>query len=215
MGFFGTNLFESAIEKKRRIQMQLRQTSRTAEKKISEIEEHLEQHKKDRDAHWEEAKTLLQSGQKEAAAASLQHYKMAVLNIQKTHSTLMVVKSRFLALQNASAINEMTQALTNMASALDFDPAQLMAQLDNLDSSIEEIADVESFIASTASNDAKALDKQLAKNSAVGEDYLFEKLEQEALGGIINSGNAAAAQGNTVGSVSESRAALNELLDQK
>ena len=102
-----------------------------------------------------------------------------------------------------------------MAAALDFDPAQMMAQLDNLDSSIEEIADVESFIASTASNDAKAIDKQLAKNSAVGEDYLFEKLEQEALGGIINSGNAAAAQGNTAGSVSESRAALNALLDQK
>ncbi|MBE6380951.1 MAG: hypothetical protein E7047_08485 [Lentisphaerae bacterium] len=193
MGLFN-NLFESRTEKERRIKRELRKSSREVENAIEKLSGNLENLKNERDSQWAEAKRLLQSGRKEDAAMALQGYKSAVLNAHKTHKLMMVTRSRFVAMQNASSINEITTALTDMAAVLNVNPDDLMAKLDDIDATMEDIMEIEDIISGTAEKDMAKMDKELAKNTTA-DDYLMQKLENEALG-EITTGNAESGQLN-------------------
>ena len=193
MGLFN-NLFESRTEKERRIKRELRKSTRQVEGAIEKLSGNLEELKNERDSQWAEAKRLLQSGRKEDAAMALQGYKSAVLNAHKTHKLMMVTKSRFTAMNNASSINEITSALTDMAAVLNVNPDDLMAKLDDIDATMEDIIEIEDIISGTAEKDMAKMDKELAKNTSA-DDYLMEKLENEALG-EITTGNAESGQLN-------------------
>lgn len=209
------DIFESSMQRKKRIEGELRKTTRVAERSIGEIENNLATLKGERAKCWQEAKTLLQAGQKDDAAMALQSYKYAVVNANKSHKLLMVMRSRFAALKNASAINDITTALTSMASALNLSADDIVGKLDDIDMTMDEIIGMEQVISDTAMRDVKDLDKQLANSGAAtsADDYLWNKLEQEALGGIAASGGALQSDGKeSAGTISESRAALNALL---
>jgi len=193
MGLFN-NLFESRTEKERRIKRELRKSSREVENAIEKLSGNLENLKNERDSQWAEAKRLLQSGRKEDAAMALQGYKSAVLNAHKTHKLMMVTRSRFVAMQNASSINEITTALTDMAAVLNVNPDDLMAKLDDIDATMEDIMEIEDIISGTAEKDMAKMDKELAKNTTA-DDYLMQKLENEALV-EITTGNAESGQLN-------------------
>ena len=151
---------------------------------------------------------LFGCGKKEDAAMMLQEYKLYSASATKTNQMILVTKSRMTSMQNAVAMKDMTDAISGMASAMDFNADDMMVKMDELDMTIEQIQGVEDGIANLAANDAKNLDKQLAKNALAGDDYLMQKLEAEALGGISID---ASALNNTVDNRSEGRIALEQL----
>ena len=193
---------------KKNTQLVMRQNTLAAERSMGKLEENLTEMNQRRAQCWEQAKALLQSGKKEDAAMMLQEYKLYSASATKTNQMILVTKSRMTSMQNAVAMKDMTDAISGMASAMDFNADDMMVKMDELDMTIEQIQGVEDGIANLAANDAKNLDKQLAKNALAGDDYLMQKLEAEALGGISID---ASALNNTVDNRSEGRIALEQL----
>ena len=193
---------------KKNTQLVMRQNTLAAERSMSKLEENLSEMNQRRTQCWEQAKALLQSGKKEDAAMLLQEYKLYSASATKTNNMILVTKSRMTSMQNAVAMKDMTDAISGMAAAMDFNANDMMVKMDELDMTIEQIQSVEDGITNLASRDSKNLDKQLAKNALAGDDYLMQKLMEEALDGIsIN----ASALNNTVDNRSEGRIALEQI----
>lgn len=193
---------------KKNTQLVMRQNTLAAERSMGKLEENLSDMNQRRTQCWEQAKSLLQSGKKEDAAMMLQEYKLYSASAAKTNQMILVTKSRMTSMQNAVAMKDMTDAISGMAAAMDFNAGDMMVKMDELDMTIEQIQSVEDGIAGIASRDAKNLDKQLAKNALAGDDYLMQKLQEEALGGIAID---AAALSSTADNRSEGRIALEQL----
>lgn len=197
MDFFG-NLFESNVERERRIARNKRRAEYAVESVIDKLNDKTKQLEKERDALWEKAKIKLQSGQKTEAASTLRTYKSKMIMLNRLDRQKIFAQHKLDMLTSATDMIEVTKALGTLANISDVSPEQLQDGLMDIDMASGEISEINKQVDKAFAKEMDRINQEVERDSSDDlDDELMAALENEAAGMISGGQVSSAAPAST------------------
>ena len=184
MGFF--DFLKSKKELEREMRMEQRKQEHAVERVIDKLDDKVKDHERERDKVWEQAKLKLQSGQKAEAARLLTTYKSKMVMINRIERQKQFAQHKLDMITGAKDMNDLTEALGNMARISDISPEQIEENLAEVDMKTADINDMNKIMEKAMEKDMESLNRDMENEKGMDiDDDLMKALEKEVAGDLL------------------------------
>lgn len=218
MGFFD-GIFTSAADAEKNKRTLQRKAKRAVERRIEDLGEKAAQLEKERNKLWNTARDQMISGQKSAAAATLKFYKSNMVRGQHIEKMRLYSQNQLDSLTNASDMQALSGALSDLAVAMNIDPDKFQDVMDQMDDKGADVREITKLMDSAFNREMARLDNESAQNAGEEDDALMTALMNEVNGSLAVPGalsstaEAAPAATAAPADINAGRDALKKLME--
>ena len=217
MGFFD-GLFTSAADAEKNKRTLQRKAKRAVERRIEDLCEKAAQLEKERNKLWNTARDQMISGQKSAAAATLKFYKSNMVRGQHIEKMRLYSQNQLDSLTNASDLQALSGALSDLAVAMNIDPDKFQDVMDQMDDKGADVREITKLMDSAFNREMARLDNESAQDAGEEDDALMTALMNEVNGslavpGALSSTAEAAPAAAAPADINAGRDALKKLME--
>ena len=218
MGFFD-GLFTSAADAEKNKRTLQRKAKRAVERRIEDLGEKAAQLEKERNKLWNTARDQMISGQKSAAAATLKFYKSNMVRGQHIEKMRLYSQNQLDSLTNASDMQALSGALSDLAVAMNIDPDKFQDVMDQMDDKGADVREITKLMDSAFNREMARLDNESAQDAGEEDDALMTALMNEVNGSLAVPGalsstaEAAPAATAAPAEINAGRDALKKLME--
>ena len=217
MGFFD-GLFTSAADAEKNKRTLQRKAKRAVERRIEDLGEKAAQLEKERNKLWNTARDQMISGQKSAAAATLKFYKSNMVRGQHIEKMRLYSQNQLDSLTNASDMQALSGALSDLAVAMNIDPDKFQDVMDQMDDKGADVREITKLMDSAFNREMARLDNESAQDAGEEDDALMTALMNEVNGslavpGALSSTAEAAPAAAAPADINAGRDALKKLME--
>ena len=218
MGFFD-GIFTSAADAEKNKRTLQRKAKRAVERRIEDLGEKAAQLEKERNKLWNTARDQMISGQKSAAAATLKFYKSNMVRGQHIEKMRLYSQNQLDSLTNASDMQALSGALSDLAVAMNIDPDKFQDVMDQMDDKGADVREITKLMDSAFNREMARLDNESAQDAGEEDDALMTALMNEVNGSLAVPGalsstaEAAPAATAAPAEINAGRDALKKLME--
>jgi len=206
-----SDLFKSRKQREREERLQRRRRLRETERAVENCRQQAEDLKKESARHWDEARTHLKSGRRDACERALRSYRSTEMLVGQLEKKYWVGRQMLLKIQSMDLDKQMADSLGALIRVMQVDPAELETTLDDVRSVLDTQEEMEGIWDVMDGETSRAMDRQ-STEQLPGIDDLMSQLEEEVV--VDTVGNGGMDEARLREQIGEGRERLRKLMQE-